>query len=73
VIVVYLNDKKILLQRGMKVKHALTADQLRDVRAGRKEVRDRGGRLVGLEGSLAEGAHLYIWQGEPDPDGANPP
>jgi hypothetical protein len=71
--IVYLNDKKISLHTGMKVKHALTSDQLRDVRAGREEVRDHSGFPVGLEGSLTEGTRLYISRRGADSNDAAPP
>lgn len=62
-----------MLHRGMKVKHALSSDQLREVRAGKKEVRDRKGNRVGLEGALVEGTRLYINRGEPDANVADSP
>jgi len=71
--IVYLNDRRVLLHRGMKVKHALSSDQLREVRAGKKEVRDRKGNRVGLEGALVEGTRLYINRGEPDANVADSP
>jgi len=59
---VYVNDQKINLYRGMKVKHALTAyDQslYKAVLAGEIRIEDENGFTVGLEGSLADGARIF--------------
>jgi hypothetical protein len=61
-IVVYVNGKKIDLYRGMKVKHALIAyDQIlySAALAGEIRVEDENGFMVGLEGSLADGAKIF--------------
>jgi hypothetical protein len=61
-IVVYVNDQKINLYRGMKVKHALIAYDQRVVKAalaGEVRVEDENGFTVGLEGNLADGAKIY--------------
>ncbi len=57
--IIYLNGKTVSLRKGMKVKHALTTRQLGAVRTGRLDVVDSRGNVVGLEGSLAEGAKLH--------------
>jgi len=62
---VYVDDREVILHRGMKVKHALTLYQLKALRAGELLVRDCDGNLVGLEGSLIEGSRLYTQGGEP--------
>jgi hypothetical protein len=59
---VYVNDQKINLYRGMKVKHALTAyDQslYKAALAGEIRIEDENGFTVGLEGSLADGARIF--------------
>ncbi len=59
---VYVNDQKIDLYRGMKVKHALIAyDQslYKAALSGEVRVEDENGFLVGLEGSLTEGAKIF--------------
>jgi hypothetical protein len=60
---VYVNGKKVMIYRGMTVKHALIAcdDSLyRAAKEGSVIVEDEHGFAVGLEGSLHEGAKLYI-------------
>ena len=59
---VYVNDRKINIYRGMKVKHALTAyDQslYKAALAGEIRIEDENGFTVGLEGSLADGARIF--------------
>ncbi len=59
---VYVNDKKVDIYRGMKVKHALIAYDQRLYRAalaGEIRVEDENGFTVGLEGSLADGAKIF--------------
>lgn len=66
-ITVYVNGSAVELHRGMKVKHALIAcDQsLYDAaESGELAVRDASGFVVGLEGSLRDGAKLFT--GKPD-------
>lgn len=70
---VYVDDREVILHRGMKVKHALSLSQLRAVRAGELAVRDSDGNVVGLEGSLIEGSRLYTQAGEPGRTGADSP
>ncbi|MGA3114999.1 MAG: hypothetical protein ABSF90_11285 [Syntrophobacteraceae bacterium] len=59
---VYVNDRKINIYRGMKVKHALIAyDQslYKAALAGEVRVEDDNGFTLGLEGSLADGAKIF--------------
>jgi hypothetical protein len=59
---VYVNDRKISIYRGMKVKHALiTYDErlYKAALAGEVRVEDENGFAVGLEGSLADGAKIF--------------
>jgi hypothetical protein len=61
-IVVYVNDQRIYLYRGMKVKHALIAyDEsfYKASLAGEIRVEDENGFMVGLEGTLADGARIF--------------
>lgn len=59
---VYVNDRKINIYRGMTVKHALIAyDQslYKAALAGEIRIEDDNGFIVGLEGSLADGAKIF--------------
>ncbi len=59
---VYVNDRKITIYRGMKVKNALIAYDERLYKAalaGEVRVEDENGFAVGLEGSLADGAKIF--------------
>lgn len=59
--IVYVNGKPVEIYRGMKVKHALIGsdyDLYKDCLEGRAVVRDENGFVVGLDGSLSEGARL---------------
>ena len=59
---VFVNDRKINIYRGMKVKHALiTYDQslYKAALAGKVRVEDENGFTLGLEGSLADGAKIF--------------
>ena len=59
---VFVNDRKINIYRGMKVKHALIAyDQnlYKAALAGEVHVEDENGFALGLEGSLADGAKIF--------------
>lgn len=61
-IAVYVNGQKVVVYRGMKVKHALIAyDQslYGAALAGEVRVEDENGFTVGLEGCLAEGARIF--------------
>jgi hypothetical protein len=71
--IVYVNGVMVSLYRGMKVKHALSPDQLEAVRVGSREVRDHAGNVVGLEGSLTEGSHLYMCERESASEDADSP
>jgi len=64
---VYVNGRKVLLHRGMKVKHALIAcaQSLYDAaEAGDLSVRDASGFNIGLEGSLRDGAKIFTGKSE---------
>jgi len=54
-ITVHVDDKDILLYRGMRVRHALTLEQVRRVESGGAEVRNSYGHVVGLDGALSDG------------------
>jgi hypothetical protein len=59
---VFVNDRKIVLYRGMNVKHALIAcDQslYAAALAGLVRVEDENGFSIGLEGGLCDGARLF--------------
>jgi hypothetical protein len=59
---VFVNDLPVKIYRGMKVKHALLAlDQtlFEATQDGKILVRDDQGFIVGLEGTLHDGARLY--------------
>lgn len=61
--VVYVNGKPVEIYRGMKVKHALIGfdyNLYSDCLEGRAVVRDENGFVVGLDGSLSEGARLEV-------------
>jgi len=55
---VYVDDKEVSLYRGMRVRHALTLEQVRLVESGGAEVRDSYGHVVGLDGALSDGQRL---------------
>ena len=57
-ITVYVDDKEVSLYRGMRVRHALTPEQVRLVESGGAEVRDSYGHVVGLDGALSNGQRL---------------
>lgn len=57
---VYVNEKPVYIFKGMKVKHILTQDMLKDIRNGTKIVTDGEGHERGPEGSLTDGEKLYI-------------
>ncbi len=59
---VYVNDRKINIYRGMKVKHALIAyDQslYKAALAGEVRVEDENGFALELEGSPADGSRIF--------------
>ena len=61
-IAVYINGKKVMIYRGMAVKHALISMDYSVYKAaldGRLIIEDEDGFRVGLEGSLSEGAKLF--------------
>lgn len=60
---VYVNEKPVEIYRGMKVRHALISVDFglyQDCLEGLAVVRDGDGFVVGLEGSLSEGARLKV-------------
>ncbi len=60
---VFVNDTKVEIYRGMKVKHALIAyDQALYEAAleGEAQVFDENGFEIGLEGSLTERSRIFI-------------
>jgi hypothetical protein len=62
---VFVDSRKVDLQPGMKVKHALSVSQLKAVRSGKMDVTDSDGNTVGLEGSLTEGSRLRTKRSQP--------
>jgi len=58
--VVQVDGKTVTLYRGMRVRHALTLEQVRLVESGRAEVYDSYGHVVGLDGALSDGQKLAI-------------
>jgi len=44
----------------MRVRHALTLEQVRLVESGKAEVYDSYGHVVGLDGALSDGQRLII-------------
>ena len=59
---VFVNDTKISLYRGMKVKHALIGFDAVIYEAalnGEVRVEDGKGFVIGLEGALADGAKIF--------------
>lgn len=62
-ILVYVNNKKVSIYRGMQVRHALIAHDYALYKAaeeGRAAVVDENGFTVGLDGSLRDGARLFV-------------
>ena len=57
-ITVYVDDKQVSLYRWMRVRHALTLEQVRLVDLGKAEVRNSYGHVVGLDGALSDGQRL---------------
>ena len=57
---VYVNDKEVLIFSGMKVRHALIAAALLDEIGRGKKVLDEQGNEIGLDGSLKEGAKIFV-------------
>ncbi len=59
---VFVNDKKISLYRGMKVKHALIAYDQSIYEAaleGSIRIEDENGFILGLEGALTNGSKIF--------------
>ena len=59
-ITVYVDDREVSLYRGMRVRHALTLEQVRLVESGGAEVHDSYGHVVGLDGALSDGQRLIF-------------
>jgi hypothetical protein len=62
-VLVYVNNKKVSIYRGMQVKHALIAHDyslFKAVEEGRVAVVDENGFTIGLDGSLQDGAKLFV-------------
>lgn len=60
---VFVNDAKVTVYRGLRVKHALIAydqDVYRLAVAGSVRVYDRNGFAIGLDGALSDGARIYV-------------
>jgi len=60
---IFVNDRPVILYRGMQVRHALIACEesfYKAAKEGAVTVEDENGFAVGLEGALHEGARLYI-------------
>ncbi len=60
---VFVNDRPVMVFRGLTVKHALIAaggDLYGPALDGDVAVRDENGFVIGLEGALHEGARLYV-------------
>ncbi len=57
---VYVNDRPVDLLPGMQVRHALIgADRLDEIRQN-KQVYDRWGNVLGLDGALHEGMRIFV-------------
>lgn len=61
-IIVYVNDKRVTLYRGMRVRHALTLQQVRLIESNKAEVRDSHGHVIGLDGALSGGEKITFCQ-----------
>jgi len=57
---VYVNDRRVYVLPGMKVKHALMRAGLLEEIKGSKKVYDEWGNEVGLDGALSEEVKIYI-------------
>jgi len=57
-ITVYVDDRAVSLYRGMRVRHALTSEQVSLIESGAAEVRNSYGHVVGLDGALSDGQRL---------------
>lgn len=62
-IITYINDEKVDLYYGAKLKHALLKldeDYYKMVLANKAEIRDQDGNHVGVTGSIDRGFKYYI-------------
>lgn len=57
---VYVNDTPVDILPGMTVKHALIHTGLIKVIESLKKVYDEWGNEIGLDGTLSEGAKIYV-------------
>jgi len=57
---VYVNDRRVYVLPGMKVKHALMRAGLLKEMKGSKKVYDEWGNEVGLDGALSDQVKIYI-------------
>lgn len=60
---VFVNEKKVSIHKGMSVKHALIAfdqDLYRKAIEGLVRVADENGFEIGLDGTLSEGARVFV-------------
>ncbi len=57
---VFVNDRPVDILPGMKVKHALISANLFQEMKPSAKVFDAWGNELGLDGSLSEGAKLYV-------------
>lgn len=55
-----VNGKSIPVFPGMTVRHVLSSSQVKAVESGKKDVYDRHGNVVGLEGAVQAGAEFKI-------------
>jgi len=61
-IVVYVNNNEVVLYRGMRVRHALTLEQVRSIESGKAEIRDSHGHVIGLDGALSDGDRFTVYK-----------
>jgi hypothetical protein len=58
--IVYVNNRQIVIPQGMKVKHALiNAGLLKEIEAS-KRVFDEWGNEIGVDGALSEGSKIFV-------------
>ena len=60
---IYVNDQEVEIAPGMTVKHALRQAGLPEGIRSSKKVFDEWDNEVSLDGSLSEGAKLYVREG----------
>lgn len=57
---VIIDGKKVYIFPGMKVRHLLSIRQIKEIESGKKEVYDRYGNIVGLDGALSNNMILRV-------------